>query len=288
MRPVEFAQEEIIKAGQELQESGRNITGFALRTKVGGGNPSRLRQVWDEYVSSQSVVKTEPVAELPIEVADEVAAVTKALTERLASLAVELNDKAVKAAERRVAEVIRTAAEQREQAERELADASQTVDDLEEQLDGLRAELESAQDRIADITRENQAQAVELTKVRERLAASEQSAKMAAEKSEAEGSKLNSALEAAQGEKNQVAEQLAVLKAQMVAEQTVQQEQRKVSAQEASRQAERYTKVRAERDEAVKDAAKAREEAASLRGRIQALEDVMATISKDINTNSPK
>lgn len=31
---------------------------------------------------------------LPIEVAEEVAAVTKALTERLASLAVELNDKA--------------------------------------------------------------------------------------------------------------------------------------------------------------------------------------------------
>ncbi|ACD58543.1 hypothetical protein [Xanthomonas oryzae] len=35
-----------------------------------------------------------PWWKLPIEVAEEVAAVTKALTERLASLAVELNDKA--------------------------------------------------------------------------------------------------------------------------------------------------------------------------------------------------
>ena len=74
--------------------------------------------------------------------AEEVAAVTKSLTERLATLAVELNDKAVKAAERRVAEVLRTAGEQREQAERELVDAAQTVDELEAQLDETRSKAE--------------------------------------------------------------------------------------------------------------------------------------------------
>ncbi len=42
MRPVEITPESIIQAGQELQVSGRNITGFALRQKVGGGNPARL------------------------------------------------------------------------------------------------------------------------------------------------------------------------------------------------------------------------------------------------------
>jgi colicin import membrane protein len=109
MRPAEHAPEAIIEAGQELQAAGRNITGFALRQKVGGGNPSRLRQVWDEHLASQSVARAEPVAELPVEVAEEMTAVTKALTERLAALAVELNDKAVKAAERRVHEIVRTA-----------------------------------------------------------------------------------------------------------------------------------------------------------------------------------
>ena len=99
MRPAEFAPEAIIQAGQELQATGRNITGFALRQKVGGGNPTRLKQVWDEHINSQTTAKAEPVAELPVEVAEEVASVTKALTERLAALAVELNDKAVKAAE---------------------------------------------------------------------------------------------------------------------------------------------------------------------------------------------
>ena len=67
MRPAEFAPESITQAGQDLQATGRNITGFALRQKVGGGNPSRLRQVWDEHLASQSVTKVEPVAELPVD-----------------------------------------------------------------------------------------------------------------------------------------------------------------------------------------------------------------------------
>lgn len=165
MRPAEFTSEQIIEAGQALQAAGRNITGFALRQKVGGGNPSRLKQVWDEHISSRAVTRAEPVAELPVEVAEEVAAVTKALTERLATLAVELNDKAVKTAERRVAEVIRTAGEQREQAERELADAAQTVDDLESRLDEGKAAAEVLEKRLAELQAAHQTQAVELAQV---------------------------------------------------------------------------------------------------------------------------
>ena len=40
MRPAEFTPEQIIEAGQELQAAGRNITGFALRQKVGGDRKS--------------------------------------------------------------------------------------------------------------------------------------------------------------------------------------------------------------------------------------------------------
>lgn len=176
MRPIEYTSEDIIRAGQALRDAGRNITGFALRQQVGGGNPTRLKQVWDEHLASQSVTKAEPVAELPIEVAEEVAAVTRALTDRLASLAVELNDKAVKAAERRVAEVIRTAGEQRELAERELVDAAQTVDDLETSLDEARGRIEALTSQLGLVQAASQAQAVELAQVRERLAAAEQGA----------------------------------------------------------------------------------------------------------------
>jgi len=170
MRPVEFTPEEIIKAGQELQAVGRNITGFALRQKVGGGSPARLKQVWDEHLQSQVETKAEPVAELPLEVAEAMASVNKALVERLTALAVEVNDKAVKAAERRVADVLRSASEHREEAERELADASQTVEDLETKLDEAKATAEGLESRLAEIQTDHQTQAVKLAQVSERLA----------------------------------------------------------------------------------------------------------------------
>ena len=169
MRPVEFTPEEIVKAGQELRAAGRNITGFALRQKIGGGHPSRLKQVWDEYLNSQVAVKADPFAELPVEVAEEVGAVNKALAERLMAMAVEVNNKAVKAAERHVAEIIRSTGEHREQAERELADASQTVEDLETRLDEARANAEELGNSLAEIRNDHQAQAIKLAQVSERL-----------------------------------------------------------------------------------------------------------------------
>lgn len=208
MRPVEFSADDIIKAGRDLQAAGRNITGFALRQRVGGGNPSRLKQVWDEHLAGQAEQRAEPVAELPVEVAEEVAAVTKALTERLAALAVELNDKAVKAAERRVAEVIRTAGEQREQAERELADASQTVEDLEAQLDATKEERRATQERLAEALVTNQAQAVELAQVHERLTLTEQAAKTAEEQHAAELARLNASIEGERAHYKQEGEQI--------------------------------------------------------------------------------
>lgn len=190
MRPADFTVEQIIEAGQALQGAGRSITGFALRQKVGGGNPTRLKQVWDEYQSSQSVAEIEPVAELPIEVAQQLAQVSEALVSRLNSMAVEINDRAVKASERRVAEVVRAAGEQREQAERELADASQTVDDLEQQLDSALEAGEVVKQQLAQAQASKQAQDVELAQVRERLAAVEKAAKGAADAATARDKQL--------------------------------------------------------------------------------------------------
>jgi chromosome segregation ATPase len=175
MRPVEFSPEDIITAGNQLKEAGRNITGFALRKLVGGGNPTRLKQVWDEYESRQGAPEAEPVAELPVEVAEEMATVTQDLVQRLSVLATTVNDKAVKASERRVREVVRAAGEQREQAERELADASQTVDDLETKLDETLALVEQLKTELSVSHEKTQTQAVELAQVNERLALAERS-----------------------------------------------------------------------------------------------------------------
>ncbi|MDA8127660.1 MAG: DNA-binding protein [Betaproteobacteria bacterium] len=298
MRPAEFTTESIISAGQELHAAGRAVTGFAIRQKIGGGNPARLKQVWEEHVSSQSVAKAEPVAELPVEVAEEVATVTKALTERLATLAVELNDKAVKTAERRVAEVIRTAGEQREFAERELADAAQTVDDLENQLEEVKTASSRLETLLADVQAVSQAQAIELAQVRERLTLTEQAAKAAAEGHGAETGRLNAGFDAERSryqselagqkkafqdivtERDAACAELASVKAKAEAAVQMHQEQRKQAASEANRVAERLTKAHAERDHVRKEAAKAREEAAQLRGQVEALQVQVADLMR--------
>lgn len=181
MRPAEFQSEAIHEAGEALLAAGRTITGFALRKLVGGGNPTRLKQVWDEYTASKQTTEAVPVVELPVEVAEEVAAVTQSLTERISQLATEMNSKAVKAAERRVAEVVRAAGEQRESAERELVDAMQTVDDTEAALDQERAERAALEQRLLESQQRGQAQAVELAQLNERIAALEKSARAAKE-----------------------------------------------------------------------------------------------------------
>ncbi|HGB0711322.1 TPA: DNA-binding protein [Salmonella enterica subsp. enterica serovar Typhimurium] len=175
MRPATFEPEEIIAAGKALQAEGVvNITGFALRKRVGGGDPSRLRQVWDGYLAGQTSVESEPLADLPPELADAVKAVTATLTGHVVQLLRELNDRAVRAAECRVDDITRTTEEQKAQAERELADAVQTVDDLEQKLDTATADLRKTLELLDGSREREQTTLVELAQVRERLAATEE------------------------------------------------------------------------------------------------------------------
>ena len=110
MRNPEIPDQDVIQAGQALLAAGRLVNAYALRTKTGGGNPQRLLKVWEEHLNGQAPAPLAPVAtELPLEMAEELAAVTKALGERIAALATSLNNKAVQAAERRVHQIQRSA-----------------------------------------------------------------------------------------------------------------------------------------------------------------------------------
>jgi uncharacterized protein (DUF3084 family) len=125
---------------------GRKVSGFSIREKLGGGNTNRFKKVWDGYLSSQTGENAEPAAELPLEIAEAVRVEAKNVNEWVLGLAIKLNDKAIKAAEHRMKEDISSANYQRDQAERELADAQAVI----------------------------QSQTMELTKLQERLALAEQ------------------------------------------------------------------------------------------------------------------
>jgi colicin import membrane protein len=160
MRPAEFPTEAIIEAGQALHAAGRNVTGFALRQKVGGGNPTRLKQVWDDHLA-----KAQPVVELPGDIADALAQVTKSLTEQLATLGTGLYARVKEDAQREIAVVKREAAE-------EVNEATSEVDRIEAERDAALAEVEVLKAKLAESQAQAQAQAVELAQLRERLSAS--------------------------------------------------------------------------------------------------------------------
>ena len=208
MRPAEFTEDSIIEAGQQLQAEGRNVTGFALRKVVGGGNPTRLKIVWDQYVAGASPAEVEPVAELPNEVAEALKSVISGLSDQINRLAVDLNDKAVKASERRVAEVIKAAGQEREASEREMADATATVNDLEEKLD-------EAQDEIAELTGRLEDTRAALAETRTSLARAEEkqsNAEQVAADQQVEISALKAELKALNVEIKERDEMIAVLK----------------------------------------------------------------------------
>ena len=74
------------------------------------------------------------------------------------------------AAEHRVSEVKRSAKEQREQADRKLADASQTVEDLESRLDDATGNAAALEQRLAKSQSSQQAQVrVEIKMIMEDL-----------------------------------------------------------------------------------------------------------------------
>ena len=204
MRPTEISNDDIVKAGKELLAAGRNVTGFALRQRVGGGSAPRLKLVWDEHLNSQAGVVVDQMAELPIELEDQLKTVSGALVERLRLLASELNDHAVKASERRVCEVVRSAGEQRAQAERELADASTTVDDLEAKLEAAAGEVQSLTAKLTQATQISQQQVVELAQLKERLTAADAVVRNSEARYEAEHDRANEARDKASRFKGQV------------------------------------------------------------------------------------
>jgi DNA-binding FrmR family transcriptional regulator len=204
MRPAEFSNDDIVNAGKELLNAGRNVTGFALRQRVSGGSAPRLKQVWDEYLKGESGAVVEQMAELPIELEEQLKAVSGALVERLRLLASELNNHAVKASERRVSEVVRSAGEQRAQTERELADASTTVDEMEAKLEAAAGEVQSLIAKLTRATQISQQQTVELAQLKERLLAAEAIAKNSEMRELAEHTRANEARDRASRLEGQV------------------------------------------------------------------------------------
>jgi colicin import membrane protein len=182
MRPIEVTDEQIIAAGKQLIAAERRVTGFALRQVTKSGDSKRLKKVWDDYQhTAQSGTTTEPQTDLPAEMIEVVAQVSSALVDKINKIAIELNNIAVKASERRITALVQDTNELRKQVEQELIDANVTVTNLETELDSKDIEIEQLIKRLEEANHSAQTQAVEIAQFRERLLAAETSAKNEAE-----------------------------------------------------------------------------------------------------------
>lgn len=170
MRPSEYSEEQIIEAGSKLEGEGRRVTGFAIRGVLGGGNATRLKNIWDAHKQSQQVVEAEPVHELPVEVQDALETLTGEFITQFKHMVTSLNNKAVSTAERRVSEVIKTAQSEQEKAEAELSDAEVAVEELENQLEAKANELDQKNHDLVEADETSRKQSREITELNKQLA----------------------------------------------------------------------------------------------------------------------
>lgn len=149
MKPATYTNEQIIEAGMQLLADKKRVTPFAIRNMLGGGNPARIKTIWEE--SQQNALEGQVVShrvELPTEFADALDATKGSLDE----LAKRMYGRAQEIAESRVRESISAARKAKETAEVEVAEAMDTV----EQMDSENARLQEAGEQLqAELKRVN-------------------------------------------------------------------------------------------------------------------------------------
>lgn len=287
MRPPEISDQDIIQAGQQVLAAGRTVNGFALRTLTGGGNPGRLMKVWEAHLSGQaSFAESLPAAELPLQMAEELAEVTKVLSERLTGLVVSLNNQAGQAAERRVHQAQRAANEQGAKDGAALADASVLVDALQARLGQAQTDAEALQAQLAEAQALTGARISELALASERLGALERQSQQAGVEHAAELARLNQLLEnecqshqdAVELQRIELLEQAdkaahahGGLSKELASAKADAQAARQAQNQQQASDKERFEAAEAERAKANEAAIEARGAAARLDGQVVAL-----------------
>jgi chromosome segregation ATPase len=155
MRPIEYPDDTIITAGQSLQHEGRRVTAFAIRQRIGGGDPVRIRAVWSAYQANrEEQLPTAATDMLPAEFAEALEGLNTALLDDLRTLACRLYQHARDSAEARVREVLRTARTVQEQAEAEMTDARQNAITQDARIEALEEQVEAAQHSFCTLEQE--------------------------------------------------------------------------------------------------------------------------------------
>ena len=58
-RVAEYSEKEIIEAGEVIESNGKHVNPFAIREKLGGGSPDRIKRIWETHLQSRKAVDSE-------------------------------------------------------------------------------------------------------------------------------------------------------------------------------------------------------------------------------------
>lgn len=251
-----ITKEQIFQAADELDQANQHPTLAAVRKALGGGSFTTISEGMHEW-RARKAAEAAPLRD----------PAPQAVTDRLTELGGEVWAIALEMANVRLASEREALESVRVEMEGSRQEAVELADQLTQELDEMTPRLQS-------LTAAEDAARSDAGELRESLTAVEQRAAIA----EARAAELRSELDHAHEEARQMRgerDELVKVQVKAEADRANHQEQRKQMAQEAARQAERYTKVQADRDAARRDAAQAREDAAALRGRLEALEGLL-------------
>ena len=272
-----ITKEQIFALADELDAAGQRPTLAAVRKTLGGGSFTTISEAMNEWRGRKNAQTSTIREPAPQAVTDKLAE----LGGDLWAVALEMANSRL-AGEREALEVLRgemeaarqEAAELADQLTIELDDARARMASLEMAEAAARAETESLRERLSAVSEQAASAVARAGELRTELDHAHHEAASARAEHEKSLERVRAELVAQHvisrdlaGERDQVRASLASVKAKANAEQEAHNEQRQAAAQEAHRQAERLTIVQRERDEA-------RDEAATLRGRAEALESL--------------
>ena len=284
--------EQIFSAADELAAAGQKPTLEAIRQRTGGSYTtiSPALNEWKARQATAAVPLREPAPQ--------------AVSDRLAELGGDLWAIALDLANARLAA-------EREGLEKARAELEADRAEATELADKLAGDVEALQSRLASIEAAEQAARIEADELRGQLATAQEQAHTAearaveierragelrreldrahqdADQARGALAEQQKANQAAAAQLDQVRAELATTKAKAEAADHAHQEQRKTAAQEAHRVAERMTKAEAGRDEARSAASSAREEAAKLRGQVEALQTQASDLMRALAARQP-
>lgn len=147
MRHAEYADELIVEAGLQIQAEGRPLTKWALKERVGGGNTFRLLAVWQAHEIQTSKTET-LIHDLPADIAGDLDSAIRAVSGRIRTVVATLKQKALEAAEQRVARTEAQACADADQAHNEQADAEVLAAKLERAIAAQERRVKEVQARL--------------------------------------------------------------------------------------------------------------------------------------------